>query len=91
MRGMKKRTLAAILWFYTGWYAGATIAVLGPTVVVRDGVPVEPALWSTLQASGTSRGLTQKSAPVCTARRALAATRPGSQRPVSGSALSSET
>jgi hypothetical protein len=34
---MKKRALAAMLWFYTGWYAGATIAlalglspVLGP-------------------------------------------------------------
>jgi len=25
---MKKRVLAAFLWFYTGWYAGATIAVL---------------------------------------------------------------
>lgn len=36
---MKKRTLAAILWFYTGWYAGAMVAaflglgpVLGPIV-----------------------------------------------------------
>jgi len=25
---MKKRAFAAILWFYTGWYAGAMIAVL---------------------------------------------------------------
>ena len=25
---MKKRTLAAILWFYTGWYAGAMLATL---------------------------------------------------------------
>ena len=25
---MTKRVLAALLWFYTGWYAGATIAVL---------------------------------------------------------------
>jgi len=25
---MKKRILAAILWFYAGWYAGATVAVL---------------------------------------------------------------
>ncbi len=34
---MKKRVLAAVLWFYTGWYAGAVIAyfvgvssILGP-------------------------------------------------------------
>lgn len=26
MRGMTKRVLAAMLWFYTGWYAGAMIA-----------------------------------------------------------------
>jgi hypothetical protein len=39
MRGMKKRTLAAILWFYTGWYAGAMLAeflgvgaALGPII-----------------------------------------------------------
>ena len=39
MRGMKKRTFAAILWFYTGWYAGALLAdilgvgpVLGPII-----------------------------------------------------------
>ena len=25
---MKKRVFAALLWFYSGWYAGATIAVL---------------------------------------------------------------
>jgi len=36
---MKKRTLAAILWFYTGWYAGAMLAeflgvgaALGPII-----------------------------------------------------------
>ena len=36
---MKKRVLAAILWFYTGWYAGAILAsvlgispVLGPII-----------------------------------------------------------
>jgi hypothetical protein len=36
---MKKRILAAVLWFYAGWYAGAMIAfafglspVLGPIV-----------------------------------------------------------
>lgn len=36
---MKKRTLAALLWFYTGWYAGALLAdfigvgpALGPIV-----------------------------------------------------------
>jgi len=39
MPGMKKRTFAAILWFYTGWYAGALLAemlgvapVLGPII-----------------------------------------------------------
>ena len=39
MRGMTKRLLAAMLWFYTGWYAGAMLAeflsvspVLGPLV-----------------------------------------------------------
>jgi hypothetical protein len=39
MPGMKKRTLAAILWFYTGWYAGAMLAeflgvgaALGPII-----------------------------------------------------------
>jgi hypothetical protein len=36
---MKKRALAALLWFYSGWYAGAMVAtfaglspVLGPIV-----------------------------------------------------------
>ena len=36
---MKKRVLSAVLWFYTGWYAGAILAhalgvpsVLGPIV-----------------------------------------------------------
>ena len=28
MPGMSKRILAAILWFYTGWYAGAMAADL---------------------------------------------------------------
>ena len=28
MAGMSKRILAAILWFYTGWYAGAMVAEL---------------------------------------------------------------
>lgn len=39
MRGMTKRVLAAMLWFYTGWYAGAILAefvgvspVLGPLI-----------------------------------------------------------
>jgi hypothetical protein len=39
MPHMKKRTLAAILWFYTGWYAGAMLAeflgvgaALGPII-----------------------------------------------------------
>jgi hypothetical protein len=39
MPDMKKRTLAAILWFYTGWYAGAMLAeflgvsaALGPII-----------------------------------------------------------
>ena len=39
MRGMTKRAFAAILWFYTGWYAGAFLAeflgvspVLGPII-----------------------------------------------------------
>lgn len=39
MRRMKKRTFAAILWFYTGWYAGAFLAemlgvgpALGPII-----------------------------------------------------------
>lgn len=38
---MKKRALSAILWFYTGWYAGAMIAhalglamILGPVLGV---------------------------------------------------------
>jgi hypothetical protein len=38
---MKKRALSAVLWFYTGWYAGAMIAhtlglsiALGPIVGV---------------------------------------------------------
>jgi hypothetical protein len=25
-RGMKKRALSAVLWFYCGWYAGAMVA-----------------------------------------------------------------
>ena len=36
---MKKRIFAAVLWFYTGWYAGALIAdfvgvspILGPII-----------------------------------------------------------
>ena len=39
MPGMTKRVLAAMLWFYTGWYAGAMIAayigvspLLGPLI-----------------------------------------------------------
>ena len=39
MHHMKKRALAAMLWFYTGWYAGAMLAefigvspVLGPLI-----------------------------------------------------------
>ena len=39
MRGMTKRAFAAILWFYTGWYAGAILAeylgvspALGPII-----------------------------------------------------------
>lgn len=39
MHHMKKRALAAMLWFYTGWYAGALLAefigvspVLGPLI-----------------------------------------------------------
>ena len=39
MRGMTKRVLAAMLWFFTGWYAGAMIAayfgispMLGPLI-----------------------------------------------------------
>jgi hypothetical protein len=39
MRHMTKRVLAALLWFYTGWYAGALIAdmigvspLLGPLI-----------------------------------------------------------
>lgn len=39
MRDMTKRAFAAILWFYTGWYAGAILAeflgvspVLGPII-----------------------------------------------------------
>jgi hypothetical protein len=28
LRRMKKRVFAALLWFYTGWYAGAMIAEL---------------------------------------------------------------
>ena len=39
MRRMTKRVLAAMLWFYTGWYAGALLAdmigvspVLGPLI-----------------------------------------------------------
>ena len=39
MRRMTKRVLAALLWFYTGWYAGAILAeflgvspVLGPLI-----------------------------------------------------------
>lgn len=32
---MKKRALSAVLWFYTGWYAGAMIAhVLGLSVAL---------------------------------------------------------
>ena len=39
MRRMTKRVLAAMLWFYTGWYAGAMLAeylgvspLLGPLI-----------------------------------------------------------
>ena len=32
---MKKRAFAAVLWFYTGWYAGAVIAhLLGISVLL---------------------------------------------------------
>jgi hypothetical protein len=39
LHGMKKRVLAAMLWFYVGWYAGALLAdffgvtpFLGPVI-----------------------------------------------------------
>jgi hypothetical protein len=53
---MKQRTLAAFLWFYTGWYAGAILAdfsgwspLIGPVLgaAVAAFVVVDPArvIW----------------------------------------------
>lgn len=48
---MKKRTLAALLWFYTGWYAGTILAdivgvspMLGPIIgaAIASLVAVDP-------------------------------------------------
>lgn len=65
MRGMKKRTLAAILWFYTGWYAGAFLAeflgvgpALGPIIGVAAAglIVVDPRriIWTAQAATAGS-------------------------------------
>lgn len=42
---MKKRALSAVLWLYTGWYAGAMLAhVLGVSVALGPIVGVAAAL-----------------------------------------------
>ncbi len=63
---MKKRTVAALLWFYTGWYAGALLAemigvgpALGPIIGAAAAglIAVDPRriIWSAKAAvAGTS-------------------------------------
>jgi hypothetical protein len=63
---MKKRTLAAVLWFYTAWYAGAIVAhmvgvsaALGPILgtaaaVVIAGDP-RGLIWNRTGRTKTSR------------------------------------
>jgi hypothetical protein len=62
---MKKRTLAAILWFYTGWYAGALLAemlgvgpALGPIIGAAAAglIVVDPRriIWSAQAATASA-------------------------------------
>ena len=67
---MKKRALAALLWFYTGWYGGALVAhILGIPELVG---PVVGAAAAVLFA-GDPRGVIWKPAtaisPTVTAER----------------------
>jgi hypothetical protein len=59
---MTKRALAAVLWFYTGWYAGAMLAelfgispALGPTIGAAAAglIAIDPRriIWSARQAA----------------------------------------
>lgn len=64
---MKKRALAALLWFYTGWYAGAFLAeflgvspVLGPLIGVAAAALIagDPRriIWRAATPATTPRG-----------------------------------
>jgi len=64
VRAMKKRALAALLWFYTGWYGGALLAqVLGITELVG---PVVGTAAAALFA-GDPRGVIWKTAATASA------------------------
>jgi len=48
-RGMKKRTLAAVLWSLTGWYVGALVAWmlnLGPVLPVVLAAAAGAFIWA---------------------------------------------
>jgi hypothetical protein len=55
--GMKKRALATVLWFYTGWYAGALLAqvvglspalglIIGTAAAAIVGIDPRAIIWS---------------------------------------------
>lgn len=65
MQRMKKRVLAAMLWFYAGWYAGAILAefigvspVLGPLIGAAAAglIVIDPlrTIWTTRTAAASS-------------------------------------
>ncbi len=70
MPRMNKRILAAILWFYTGWYAGAVLAdfigvsgALGPIVGVAAAalIVVDPrqVIWARANRVGSMEAATE--------------------------------
>lgn len=62
---MKKRTLAALLWFYTGWYAGALLA---------DFIGVGPALGPIVGAAAAGLIAVDPRRVIWNAKAAVAAT-----------------
>ncbi len=73
LRDMKKRVLAAFLWFYTGWYAGAMLAdfvgvspFLGPIIgaAVAGMIAGDPRqiIWKARSMSTSAREATPEAA-----------------------------
>ena len=72
MPGMTKRAFAAILWFYTGWYAGAILA---------EYLGVSPALGPIIGAAAAGLIVGDPRRIIWTARTATAAATSGESLP----------